>query len=59
MWKNEETGEVFVVTSLYKDVLASYAILRIVTQEGQNKRARIMRTESGEVLIGFTIADLV
>jgi len=59
MWKNEKTGEIFVVTSLYKDVLASYAILRTVTQEGQNKRARIMRTESGEAVVGFTIADLV
>ena len=60
MWRNEDTGEVFVVTSLYKDVLASFAILRTVSQkEGQNKRARVMRTESGEALAGFTIADLV
>ena len=28
MWRNEQTGEVFVVTSLYKDVLASFATLR-------------------------------
>ncbi len=61
MWKNEESGEVFVVTSLYKDVLASYALLRTVSQKGSdgNKRARVIKTTSGEVLAGFTLADLL
>jgi hypothetical protein len=31
MWKSEQTGEVFVVTSLYRDVLASFAMLRAFT----------------------------
>ena len=30
MWKSEQTGEVFVVTSLYRDVLASFAMLRAI-----------------------------
>lgn len=61
MWRNEQTGEVFVVTSLYKDVLASFAILRSSSNAANdlNKRARIVKTEQGESLVGFTIAELV
>ncbi len=61
MWKNQQTGEVFVVTSLYKDVLASFAMLRAATpgnSEG-NKRAKIVRADGGESLMGFTMADQV
>jgi hypothetical protein len=61
MWRSEQTGEVFVVTSLYREVLASFAILRKSSpapSEG-NRRAKIVRTENGESLTGFTIADLV
>jgi hypothetical protein len=61
MWKNEDSGEVFVVTSLYKDVLASVAVLRPVNQASKpsNKRARVLKTENGEELQGFTTAELV
>lgn len=61
MWKNEESGEIFVVTSLYKDVLASYALLRTVRQDGQegNRRAKVVRTASGEGISGFSLAELV
>ena len=61
MWKSEETGEIFMVTSLYKEVLASYALLRMVGQAGseKKKRAKVVRTESGEGISGFSIADLV
>jgi hypothetical protein len=61
MWRHEESGEVYVVTSLYKDVLASYALLRTTNHVGSdnNRRARVVRTESGEGLSGFTLADLV
>ena len=61
MWKNEESGEVYVVTSLYKDVLASYALLRTVDQnlDQGNKRAKVVRTSAGEGLMGFTLAELV
>jgi hypothetical protein len=61
MWKSEESGEIFMVTSLYKEVLASYALLRTVSQTGseKKKRAKVVRTESGEGISGFIIADLV
>ena len=61
MWKSEETGEIFMVTSLYKEVLGSYALLRRVSQTGseKKKRAKVVRTESGEGILGFIIADLL
>ena len=61
MWKNEESGEVFVVTSLYKDVLSSIALLRPVNQTDNpsNKRAKVIKTENGEELLGFTTAEHV
>jgi hypothetical protein len=61
MWKSEESGEIFMVTSLYKEVLASYALLRTVGQTGseKQKRAKVVRSESGEGISGFVLADLV
>jgi hypothetical protein len=60
MWKHEESGEVYVVTSLYRDVLASYALLRTANQTSEsNRRARVVKTESGEAIAGFMLADLL
>ena len=44
MWKSEQTGEVFVVTSLYRDVLASFAMLRAIHASARenNKRAKVV-----------------
>lgn len=63
MWKSEQTGEVFVVTSLYRDVLASFAMLRAIHSDAShqnNKRAKVVRVDGGgECLVGFTIAEQV
>lgn len=61
MWKDEKTGEVFVVTSLYKDVLASFALLRSaqLTIGSYSKRAKIIRQDSGEILAGYKEAEQV
>lgn len=63
MWKSEQTGEVFVVTSLYRDVLASFAMLRAIHSSGtaeNNKRAKVVRIEGvGECIVGFSIAEQV
>lgn len=61
MWKSVDSGEVYVVTSLYKDVLSSFALLRPVNHNGSviNKRAKITKTITGEEISGFTIADLI
>jgi hypothetical protein len=61
MWKSEQTGEVFVVTSLYRDVLASFAMLRSIHSTSEsNKRAKVVRVEGGgECIVGFSIAEQV
>jgi len=62
MWKSEQTGEVFVVTSLYRDVLASFAMLRAIhsSTNENNKRAKVVRIEGGgECIVGFSIAEQV
>jgi len=62
MWKSEQTGEVFVVTSRYRDVLASFAMLRAIHSGAaeNNKRAKVIRIDGGgECLVGFTIAEQV
>jgi hypothetical protein len=62
MWKSEQTGEVFVVTSLYKDVLASFAMLRAIHSSSteNNKRAKVVKIEGvGECIVGFSIAEQV
>jgi hypothetical protein len=61
MWKSEQTGEVFMVTSLYKDVLASFAMLRAIHSGAaeNNKRAKVVRIEGGECIVGFSIAEQV
>ena len=61
MWKSEQTGEVFVVTSLYRDVLASFAMLRAIHSASENnKRAKVVRVEGGgECIVGFSIAEQV
>ena len=62
MWKCEQTGEVFVVTSLYRDVLASFAMLRASHSAANenNKRAKVVRIEGGgECIVGFSIAEQV
>jgi hypothetical protein len=62
MWKSEQTGEVFVVTSLYRDVLASFAMLRAIhsSSNESNKRAKVVRIEGGgECILGFSIAEQI
>ena len=62
MWKSEQTGEVFVVTSLYRDVLASFAMLRAIHSAANenNKRAKVVRVDGGgECIVGFSIAEQV
>ena len=61
MWKSEATGEVYIVTSFCKELFSSYARLRNVAprnSEGFGK-AKLLKTDSGETLIGFRMAEIV
>jgi hypothetical protein len=61
MWKEEKTGEIFVVTSLYKEVLSSYAVLRSTNPAAAvpSRKAKIIKDITGENLVGFMEAEQV
>ena len=61
MWKSEATGEVYIVTSFCKEVFSSYACLRNVEPRNSEslRKAKILKTDSGETLIGFRMAEIV
>jgi hypothetical protein len=61
MWKSEASGEVYIVTSFSNDVFSSYACLRNVEPRNSQslRRAKLLKTDSGETLIGFKLAEIV
>ena len=61
MWKSEATGQVYIVTSFCKEVFSSYACLRNVEPQNSEgfRKAKLLKTESGETLMGFRMAEIV
>jgi hypothetical protein len=57
VWKQDGTGETYLVTKLYTEALNTMAILRKTGSETESPiRARVERTEGGQTLRGFTPA---
>ena len=61
MWRSEASGEVYIVTSFCKEVFSSYACLRNVEPRNSEspRKAKLLKTDSGETLIGFRMAEIV
>jgi hypothetical protein len=61
MWKSEESGDVYIVTSFCRELFSSYACLRNVQSQASHnvKKAKMLKTDSGETLIGFRMAEFV
>ena len=61
MWKSEESGQVFIVTSFCREVFSSYAWLRSVEQRDSRgaRKVKLLKTDSGETLLGFRMAEMV
>ena len=61
MWKSEASGEVYIVTSFCKEVFSSYACLRNVEPRRCEslRKAKMLKTDSGETLMGFRMAEIV
>jgi hypothetical protein len=61
MWKSEASGEVYVVTSFYRELFSSYACLRNVNPQNSEsfRKVKMLTTDSGETLVGFRIAELI
>ena len=60
MWKSDSSGELYLVTSFCKEVFSSYACLRGVGASSQTfRKAKLLKTELGETLDGFSIAETI
>ena len=61
MWKSEASGDVYIVTSFCRELFSSYACLRNV-EEGNSpsvRKVKMLKTDSGDTLIGFRMAEIV
>ena len=58
VWKNTETGKSFLVTRMFTEALATFAVLRS-TEDDKAKplRIRVTRTAQGSSLPGYTPAQ--
>jgi hypothetical protein len=55
VWKKDEGGESFLVTKIYNEALATYALLRKTGAEGERPvRVKVSKTGTVAELPGFT-----
>lgn len=59
VWRKDETGETFLVTKLYNEVFAQYAMLRPAksTAASDTVRLKVQRTGEGVTLPGYTFTQ--
>ena len=57
LWRLDGTGENWLVTKVYSEALASYAMLRKVGRTEDVRRAKVLNSQDGAVLTGFTFAQ--
>lgn len=54
VWRKSDTGESFLVTKIFNEALATYAVLRKAGAEEEARlRVRVERSGDGQVLPGF------
>jgi hypothetical protein len=57
VWKKEASGESFLVTKVYSEALATFAVLRKTGAEGEPPvRIRVSNAGATQTLVGFTYA---
>jgi hypothetical protein len=55
VWKKEDGGDSFLVTKVYSEALATYAVLRKTGAEGEPPlRVKVSTTGAAAILPGFT-----
>jgi len=55
VWQKNESGESYLVTQLYTEALATFAVLRKTGAENESRlRVRVERSAQGQTLPGFT-----
>ena len=58
MWKKNDSGETFLITKLYSEALATYAVLRKAGAETEPPlRVKVHHTNAGADLPGFTFTQ--
>ena len=59
VWRKDETGETYLVTKLYNEVFAQFAILRPAksTAESGTIRLKVQRSADGAKLPGYTFTQ--
>lgn len=58
LWRRSETGDTWLVTKLYSEVFASYAVIRKVGgADSDVRRVKIEKSSEGATLPGFTFTQ--
>jgi len=56
VWRKDDTGEAYLVTKLYTEALATFAVLRKTGAETQALlRVKVGRSGDGQTLPGFSL----
>ncbi|MGE5109378.1 MAG: hypothetical protein ACM3JB_00880 [Acidobacteriaceae bacterium] len=60
VWRHDETGQTYLVTKLYNEVFAQYAILRRADSSAattDTTRVKVTKTGDGSSLPGYTFTQ--
>ena len=60
VWRNDGDGRNYLVTKLYNEVLAQFAVLRRADADAANAetiRLKVLRTSEGATLPGYTFTQ--
>jgi hypothetical protein len=60
VWRNDQSGQNFLVTKLYNEVFAQFAILRpadSTAASAESIRVKVAKTPEGAVLPGYTFTQ--
>ncbi len=59
IWRHDQSGKNFLVTKVYKEALAQYAMLRPAdsSTSSESVRVHVKKTAEGVTLAGYTFAQ--
>ena len=60
VWRNDESGGMYLVTKLYDEVFAQFAVLRHADSDAasaQTVRLKVVKTHEGATLPGYTFTQ--
>ena len=58
VWRENETGEDFLITKVYQELFSSYAVLRKVGDIAEDvRRVKVEKSSGGISIAGYTFAQ--